>query len=119
MDVFWQGVFGSLIIAALTGITILAYKHPAGYGKIYYPIVGAIGVAWLVWFVYGIAYTSGFGDAIVETMKLNTPKLIKTPSNGSTPWWYFFIPAALYIYLSFLRILPHLLTDEQQEDSKE
>lgn len=75
----------------------------------YIPMLVVFGAVWISWAVYQIAYTVGFGEAVVETMKLNSSAHIETPAQDSAPWWYFLQPVAVYIYLSFLSVLPSLL----------
>ena len=106
-----MAIRASLVVTLFTGLTILAFRYPKAYHHIYVPMLGALGAVWASWVIYQFAYTSGFGQAVVETMKLNSPTLIETPSQHSTPWWYFFLPAVVYGYLSFLRLLPLLFSE--------
>jgi hypothetical protein len=108
----WQGFLALLALGASSGLTFLAYHHPTGFKRIYLPLVCAVWAVWLAWMIYGFAYQQGFSDAVLGTMKLNSPQIIKTPSSGSTGWWWYFVPAALYGYLSFLLYLPDLIRIE-------
>lgn len=109
MDGLWQTIIGSLAVAAITGLTVVAYRHPDGYRRIYVSLLFVLGGAWAAWFMYGLGFTFGFSKAALETMKLNPGTVIKTPSQESPSFWIYMAPAILYAYLSFLRLLPHVL----------
>ena len=38
MDGLWQTIIGGLAVAAITGLTIIAYRHPAAYERIHTPL---------------------------------------------------------------------------------
>jgi amino acid transporter len=118
MDGLWQTIIGGLAVAAITGLSIIAYRHPAAYARIYRPLVCMLVGAWVVWFIYGIGFDSGFGNAVLTTMKLNSGSLIKTPSRDLPSFWLYMVPAIVYAYLSFLKLLPHLLRDEAPNPEK-
>lgn len=115
MNGFWQTVLGSLAAAAITGLTILAYRHPIAYRRLYLPLVCIVWGVAAAWFVFNLGFIVGFGQGVIETLKLNSPTFIKTPSFGFTHWWYFFVPTVVYAYLSLLRFLPELLSSENPE----
>ena len=117
MNGLWQTIIGGLAVAAVTGLTVVAYRHPTGYRRIYLPLICLVWGGWAVWFVYGLGFSSGFGQAVLETIKLNRTASIQTPSHSSASFWLFMVPAVLYGYLSFLRILPEVLHTER-EDAK-
>lgn len=113
MNGFWQAIVGGLAVAAFSGLTIVAYRHPPGYRRLYLPLVCAVWGVWAVWFIYDLGFALGFGQALLETMKLNSPTLIRIPSRDYTSWWYSVIPGVVYAYLSFLWFLPKLFTSER------
>jgi len=114
MSGLWQTIIGGLAVAAITGLSVIAYRHPAAYARIYRPLLGVLIGAWAVWFIYGVGFGSGFHEAMLATMKLNSGTLIKTPDRDSASFLFHMVPIIVYAYLSFLRLLPHLLRDDAQ-----
>jgi hypothetical protein len=112
MDALWQTIIGGLAVAAITGLSAIAYRHPAAYARIYTPLVCVFVGAWVVWFIYGMAFASGFSSAVLATMKLNPDTVIETPSRGTLSFWSYMVPAVVYAYISFLKLLPYLLREE-------
>jgi len=119
MGEMWQGFFALVALAALSGLSFIAYHHPSGYRRVYLPLVCAVWGVWLAWIIYSFGYERGFSTAVLATMKLNSPQLVKTPSSGPAMWWVFFVPAALYGYLSFLLYLPSILGSERPSTSRD
>jgi NhaP-type Na+/H+ or K+/H+ antiporter len=113
MDTMWQTIIGGLALAAVTGLTIIAYRHPDGYARMYTPIVVALVAAWAAWFIGDMSYSSGYSEAILATIKLNPGAIIKTPTRETASFLAFLAPAVAYAYLGFLRLLPHLLREEK------
>lgn len=113
MNGLWQTLIGGLAVAAISGLTAIAYRHPAGYRRIYVPLLCVLGGVWAVWFVYRLGFTLGFSTATLETIKLNATTVTKIPNQGSPSFWFYIAPAILYAYLSILRLLPLVLRDEK------
>lgn len=112
MDGLWQTIIGGLAVAAITGLSVIAYRHPVSYARIYRPLVCVLVGAWAVWFIYGIGFMSGYNEAVIATMKLNSSAVIKTTDRGPPSFLVDMVPAIVYAYLSLLKLLPHLLRDE-------
>jgi hypothetical protein len=113
-----ESIVGALILTALTGLTIVAYRHPTAYAKLYPPLVGIFFFSWLLYMTFDSGYLSGFGDAKIQIMKLNPNELLKTPQwKSNSPWVYFIMPAFV-LYLTFLRTFPLLgiVSKKQEED---
>ena len=115
MDALWQTIIGGLAVAAITGLTVVAYRHPAAYGRIYRPLLCALVGAWAVWFIYGIGYTSGFSRAVLATINLNSGSAVKTPDQEQPSFWLYMVPVIAYGYLGLLNILPHVLREEAED----
>jgi len=96
-------------LAAVSGLTFIAYKHPLGYRKIYVPLIASVWAAWFVYMIYSLGQTTGFYDALQRTREMNKGASILTPSRESDPLWLFLVPLAIAGYLSFLRALPSIL----------
>lgn len=105
----WEGVAAGILLALLTGLTTLAYKHPKGYARVHE-------IFWRVLFVaFGIYSVFIFGVKFgVSTMWpfIDAGKFDQARTAGPDLWsfiyaWAIFI--ALVLYLSFLRYLPKLV----------
>ena len=118
MGGLWQTIIGGLAVAAITGLSVIAYRHPAAYARVYRQLVYMLFGAWAVWVIYGFGFTTGFSNAVLATMKLNSGTIIKTPSRGFPSFWLSMVPAIVYAYLVFLKLLPHLLRDEAHSPEK-
>src|SRR6266446_10839482 len=99
----------TVALAAISGLTFIAYKHPVGYRKIYVPLIVSVWAAWIIWMVYSYGQTIGFYEALRDTQALNKGTVIQTPSLKSDPMWWFLVSLAVVGYLSFLRALPSIL----------
>jgi len=104
-----ETVITSLILAAISGITFLAYKHPEGYSKLYWPI--SIGTMFALC-VYMSFYT-GATHALIDTTFLLKEgsdtefKKIKEMYDANGMFLIYFI--IFEVYLGFLSYLPHLI----------
>ena len=108
----WQTIIGGLAVAAITGLSVVAYRHPAAYARAYLPLVGVVIGAWAIGLAYGIGFRSGFNGAVLATLKLNVGSVVETPNSAAPTFLQHMAPAIVYAYLSFLRLVPHLLRDE-------
>jgi hypothetical protein len=115
MEYFWQYVIGGCTVAALSGVTIIAYKHPSGYGRLYWVLVAAIYFVSWTWFSYTIAYGFGFSDALSQLNALNPNLGYKYPTSPSPPLWAFVIPFGIVLYLGFLGLLPFILRHDKEK----
>ena len=91
-----------LILAAISGITFLAYKHPKAYDKLFQPLMFsslglfiALSSYWLGW---SAGHTSTDHDAFPFSFV-----------------WIYVGYAASYIYFKFLAMLPQILEDKPKK----
>ena len=103
-----QTLLSSLIVAMVTGLTIIAYKHPAGYRKLYSPINIACGLVTFGYASYSIGHTLGFYEALSGVLALNKSPFI-SPKDESAPFWWILIPVLASAYMLFLKSLPLIL----------
>lgn len=115
----WEGFLASLALAMISGLTFIAYRHPAGYRRLYLPIVYTVWAVWLGRLIYTLGETSGFYSALTQIHTLNPKQLIQTPSIEGDPWWVFLVPVVIVVYLGLLRSLPFILGEDTQSDSPE
>ena len=104
-----EAVLSSLIVATVTGLTFVAYKHPSGYRRIHTPIIIVCGVITVGYMLYSIGHTIGFYEATRRTGELNKGQLIHTPYKDNSQFWVGLIPLVVTGYMSFLRALPSIL----------
>ena len=109
----------ALIVPALTGLTILAYKHHNAYLKLHEPITKTLQYLYtpIVFFSLGFNYAYGllWSDVPSETLE-RTRQIVPFPS--SYLWIYALLGfSALWAYLIFLKFLPEILGKPQTENS--
>src|SRR5687768_4768621 len=110
----WEGVAAGILLALLTGLTTLAYKHPKGYARIHE-------IFWTVLFVvFGIYSVFIFGVKFgVTTMwpYIDASEFEHARAAGPNLWTFIYAWAiflALVLYLSFLRYLPKLVGNDDE-----
>ena|GEM_PF-5495474 len=100
-------------MAALSGLTWLAYKHPEGFEKIFIWIQ-ALGVfAMAVCMATFMGYTTGFSQACMDTLQINPQTVVKLPKQWQMPMWVWISYPAFNLYLFFLKALPHIIKKEE------
>ena len=107
----------ALIIAALTGISFIAYKHPKAYEKLYPKILVVGGATFLALFAWHISRLETYGDLLpfLETGRSDEIKAV-IDSKAFLHWWVIVSFLVCYFYLMFLAVLPGLL---EQDDKRE
>ena len=107
-------LFPALVLAALSGISWLAYRHPIAYGRLYWPITGTI---WLV-FMACLVWDAGTSHGAFAIMPL--VPLEKHAEASATREALQIVGlnvllgyVALSAYLIFLNFLPHLLRENK------
>jgi hypothetical protein len=113
-----ETLLSGIALAALTGATYIAYKHPAGYEKLFYLFGATIVLAFAVGGTWDFA-VSHTAMRIDEVLAFSNTKLIsQTTAKLKIPWPY---PVALAVacgYLTFLAFLPNLLGHQKPENPK-
>ena len=105
---------GALCVAALGGLTIIAYRHPKKYQKLYLVLTIIIFVSmWtMVAFNIGIhwAQSAIWGSNDIEYV--NAAKATYAISNAEIPDWIMAVlPTVLISYIVFLSTFQYLLTN--------
>jgi hypothetical protein len=108
---------GALCVAALGGLTIIAYRHPKEYQKLYLVLIIIILMSmWtMVAFNIGIHWSqSAIWDSNVYEYE-NASKATYAISNAIIPDWIMgVLPTALIAYIVFLSTFQYLLTNDKQ-----
>jgi len=108
---------GALVLAALTAISIIAYRHPKGYAKLFRTIG-----EFLIWMVFGIAgFAIGVGGAHRMLIPYIQPGKQAAAANEiarvtPNPLWTLLIFLAIFGFFAFLSRLPQIL--EHDPDDK-
>jgi hypothetical protein len=115
-----ETITAGLVLAAVSGITYLAYKHPAAYGKIYWPLsaLNLIIFTIIASYMLGVQHASTQLVTLVDASKLT--QLQEAMNRLMYRWW---VVAGAYfgatLYLTFLSFLPKLLEQEKKESPDE
>jgi len=106
----------SIIIAFISGLTFLAYKHPGAFRRLYWPIFFVIFASSIwVWVWNGAINTvlSALKDFIApaqfQAASLKAHEL-------DFPSWYWWILTISVIYMMFLLWLPDLIADDKNKE---
>ena len=100
---------GVLCVAALGGLTIIAYRHPKKYQKLYLVLIVIILVSmWtMVAFNAGIHWSQSAIWGVFEYD--NASKATYAISNAAIPDWIMgVLPSALIAYIVFISTFPYL-----------
>ena len=119
METFISG----LLLAAVTGLAIIAYRHPSGYKKIFIFLFVTVGVVSLGISVWDLAVEIGFGQ-VIPFLKTDSDGYDKARAAIRTVQinlgWLFLGTVATIIYLNILYFLPKILSGENTaKDSSE
>lgn len=106
---------GGLALAALSGLTFLAYKHPKAFEKLFKAIMLLI----IVTFLMAISWNISSDVAIQTIIKLlpddKHEEAFQLANSMTLHSWKFYVGyAVIYFYIIFLRFfLPDLLREDQ------
>jgi hypothetical protein len=111
---------GALCVAALGGLTIIAYRHPKEHQKLYLVLIIIIFVSmWtMAAFNSGIywAQSAIWGSGVFEYDSAS--KATDAISNVQIPDWIMgALPVALIAYIVFLSTFQYLLTNDEQQST--
>lgn len=108
----------SLIVFALTGLTIVAYNYPTRYFSLYknlaFILIG-IAVAGDVW---NYATHQAFGEVSEFIAPEKRAIAFNVIKSFDTPWWLFAAVLAVGCYLSLLGFLPSFFGSGEKPDSE-
>jgi hypothetical protein len=106
-----------LILAALSGITVIAYKHPRGYGRIFSLLVtlaSCTAVMLIFWWALEISSTTALIGGLVEKLPTEPLRAISPyVVNQATAWSHIGVCLVIYVatlaYLFLLKRLPRII----------
>jgi TRAP-type C4-dicarboxylate transport system permease small subunit len=115
---------GGLVVAALSGVTFVAYKHPRAYAKVFLILIAVCTTIFLGEIVWGMSNVAA-RTAAFEAMKLsgsdelaNADKIYAAVAAHSTPDWVLGVTIAIWAYLVFLSSFPYWLLDQETPQNK-
>lgn len=105
-----------LMIATISGITFIAYKHPEGYRNIH-PFIGMIpALAFIFAVIWNWAVVVTAQELHVFIASENLSKAREAREQLEWPvGWIFLANAGIYLYTLFLLNLPKILEIEKKE----
>ncbi len=114
-----SAVISSLIVAFVTGITFLAYKHPIAFKRLYFPIFG---VLLLIGVGFG-AWNSAISITLAALKDFIPPEQFQAATLKAhaldAPTWYSWAFMGMVAYLVFLLWLPNIIEDEKKDKPKD
>lgn len=123
MDNALATISSGVVVAALGGITVIAYRHPRAYLRLMiclWLILAALAIG-------GIGYMMGTSYAALEASKTSfrqdsnlakADEMYKAAESHALPGWCAFVLGASFAYLWFLSSFPFWLLDKDPSKNK-
>ena len=92
-------LISAIIMAVISSLAFIAYKHPTGYRKMYGPLCVLDVVIMFVCCAYSVGYENGFFDS-----SSHHPK-----NHDLIPAWAWIGLLVFVVYLAFLLFVPYIL----------
>jgi hypothetical protein len=108
-----------IVLAALSALTFVAYRHPDGYQRLMRPIryvVPVLFTAALVWDISSMRTLSNL-YSFIDASKLNEAKAA-ADNTQMLNWYILGAYFAGMLYLEFLSFLPEILSEEKPPKRK-
>lgn len=99
----------ALIMAFVSSLAFIAYKHPKAYARMHLPLMIIVGSFSLFFFAYYLGHIQGFSDSTIAYLKLNSGLELKSPKYSTLSIWVLLLPGAVLGYLNMLYFLPNIL----------
>lgn len=110
----------AIIMAIISSLAFIAYKHPKGYSDIHYVLVFGLIIIWAIWGAYIVGYSQGQINYMHVFIKINGDLSYKLPGEDD-PFtsWFYILPPSIFVYLQILKILPKILHLPMEDDKKD
>ncbi|SRR6266446_4505551 len=112
-----ETVAAGLILAAVSGITYLAYKHPPAFRKLFYPMLGLIIAPQIILGAWALGVSHSYATIyrFIDRTKWNEAD---AAINSITPreWLVSLVLFGSLAYLAFLRALPLLIHEKKEAE---
>ena len=110
-----DGLIGGLILAAISALTFLAYKHPKGYSRLH-TILNFSAMLFFIalsgWY-YGVIYGVSAVKAFIPAAA-NADAAAALKAAQPLPYWFPWVGLATVVYLFALTFLPRLLAEDDK-----
>ena len=114
----WETLAAGLLLAGISGLTLLAYRHPPAFAKLYFPLLGLdfFGLSVVAAWDAGVNYAQARLAQFISPEKLSeADALIR--STAPRWWLVMVIFTGVNFYLLFLYLLPLLIGDKKEKRS--
>jgi hypothetical protein len=102
-----ESILQGLIVASISGLTFIAYKHPKAFKMFEYPLYFLLIVSFFVFFTYEISYLRGYWDGKNEEEIINSPI------------WHYLLFSLAGLYIRFLAAFDLIFENQKHDDPKE
>lgn len=106
----------TLIVAGISGITFIAYKHPNGYSKISPWLFGVVNIIFVGTFIWGVGVMDGYfavSDFLETDARDEAWQTVKK-LNISQDKYFLLTYLGVNLFLGFLKeVLPKLTHEEK------
>ena len=99
---FMDKLITGLILAAVSGITFLAYRHPKAYDKLFQPLMFSSLGLFIAFSSYSLGWSAGHTSKEADVFPFSFE-------------WIYVGYAVSYIYFKFLAMLPQILEDDPKK----
>jgi hypothetical protein len=112
-----ETIFSGLLLAAITGLTALAYKHPEGYAKIH----KVLSIILLLVVLSITSWNAAIDTFIVRILRasksVDMSQIERVGDNLKVPFsWLVLGFMGIYGYLLFLDFLPSIVATKERKD---
>ena len=116
-----ETVLSGLAIAAIAGVTVIAYRHPKGFEKLYVPLCLVISGTVIVFLSWN--FSNHTAQIAISSISIESFYELRDKIEAKAfPMWILAALIGSSLYLSFLLYLPNILNEddpEKQDDPKD
>lgn len=113
-----ETILSGLAIAAIAGITVIAYRHPKGFEKLYVAL--AIVIASIVGAILSWNFSNHTAQIAISSISIESYYELRDKIEAkAVPVWVIGAFGVLYLYLMFLYYLPTILNEDDPEKKDE
>ena len=101
-------VIGALIVAALTGVSIIAYRHPDGYPKLAITVTVVLAIILVILLAYDIGVVRTDKALWLHIEDGWEAKAKEAVASLRVPTWIIWSLPLVSLYVGLLFLLPHI-----------
>lgn len=109
-------LWAPLVIAAITGLAFIAYKHPTGFKRINLPLVALSLIIFVSMMIWNVAISKGYTAIMLflDPAKFEKASVAVKDIQVNADLW-FVVMLVFNVYLGILWWLPVLIKDESKD----